>query len=178
MEVNELITHIQQILTPITMISGLGLFSLLTQTRYGRVVDVIRHLNSEQLCLLKSLCSESIKERELKVNHMRVDNIDVQLKLFIKRSTYLKRALTSLLIGIFLFILSSILILTREFIPLQLMVSITGISFVSGLVFLALGAMFLIIDLCMSQKAVVMDFKGIKEIKETVLKISQKEISS
>jgi len=109
---------------------------------------------------------------------MRIDNIDVQLKLFIKRSTYLKRALTSLLIGIFLFILSSILILTREFIPLQLMVSVTGISFVSGLVFLALGAMFLIIDLCMSQKAVVMDFKGIKEIKETVLKISQKEISS
>ncbi|MGB6680144.1 MAG: DUF2721 domain-containing protein, partial [Candidatus Bathyarchaeia archaeon] len=124
------------------------------------------------LCLLKSLYSESIKERELKINRIRVDNIDVQLKLFIKRSMHLKRALTSLLIGIFLFILSSILILTREFIPLQLMVNVTGISFVSGLLFLASGSVLLIIDLRMSQKAVVMDFNGIKEVKETLLKIS------
>jgi hypothetical protein len=154
------------------MISGLGLFSLLAQTRYGRVVDIMRCLNREQLCLLKSLYSESIKERELKINRIRVDNIDVQLKLFIKRSMHLKRALTSLLIGIFLFILSSILILTREFIPLQLMVNVTGISFVSGLLFLASGSVLLIIDLRMSQKAVVMDFNGIKEVKETLLKIS------
>jgi hypothetical protein len=169
-ELSDLIAYIQQIFTPIAMISGLGLISLLTQARYGRIVDSMRRLNSEQLCLLKSLSSETVNEIEKKTNLLRVNNIDVQLRLFIKRSTYLKRALTPLLIGIFLLITSSILILGRELVPLQLMVAVTGISFVAGLFLLAIEAMFMIADLSLSQKAVIIDFEGIQEIKESFMK--------
>jgi hypothetical protein len=168
-ELSELITYIREILTPIAMISGLGLVSLLTQTRYGRVVDSMRHLNVEKLCLLKSLLPKSDNEIEKKANIMRINNIDVQLQLFIKRGAYLKRALISLLIGIFLFIISAILILGRELIPLELMVMVTGISFVAGLFLLAVGAMLMITDLNLSQKAVIIDSEGIHKINECIM---------
>ena len=42
----------QSVLVPVLMISGIGLFILLIQTRYGRIVDRIRSINYERLELI------------------------------------------------------------------------------------------------------------------------------
>jgi hypothetical protein len=168
-ELKELITYIQEILIPIAMISGIGIIALLTQTRYGRVVDITRQLNHKKLSLFRSKLLKNLVDPELKI----VDNkiiiiIDRQLDLFVKRGRYLKRALMSLLAGVFLFIFTSVLILFQEIIPIVLMVPITGSLFIAGLALLVFGGACIIIDLTYSQKAVLIDLEGTKEIVETI----------
>jgi hypothetical protein len=164
LELKELIQNIQEIIIPIAMISGIGITALLTQTRYGRVVDITRQLNKEKLSLFTSKVSEDLPDIKLKIIERRIMNIDSQLYLFSKRGIFLKRALTSFLSGVFLFIFSSLLILLQESIPLTILVPVTALSFISGLTLLVVGGALVIFDLTYSRKAALMDIEGTNEI--------------
>ena len=146
------------------MISGIGIISLLTQTRYGRVIDTMRNLNSEKFDLFRFKMFNHSKTLELEILNRRINNIDLQLDLLIKRSTYLKKGLTSLLTGAFFFILASVFILLQEFMPNEIMVPVTGSTFVGGLILLVIGGISIIIDLCASQKAVFTAIYGMREM--------------
>ncbi len=149
------------------MVSGVGIISLLTQTRYGRVVDSSRHLDREKLSLFRYKIAKKPSELERKLIEKRIDAIDQQLNLLLKRGSYLKLALFSLLMGIFAFITTSILVLLQETLTNITTVSITIISFMVGLALLVIGGVFILIDLIFSHKAVLLAVHSTKELMKT-----------
>ena len=97
--VENFIQYIQIILTPIAMISGVGIISLLTQTRYGRVVDSSRHLDREKLSLFRYKIAKRPSELERKLIEKRIDSINLQrtgLPMFLFHSPSPKRRNMSL----------------------------------------------------------------------------------
>jgi hypothetical protein len=160
----DFIQYIQIILTPIAMISGVGIISLLTQTRYGRVVDSSRQLNREKLSLFRFILVKKPIEVEHKLIEKRIENIDQQLNLLIKRGGYLKTALFSLLTGIFSFIATSTLVLLQEILHNIFMSSVTIFSFLLGMVLLVIGGSFILIDLMFSHKAVLLAINSTKDL--------------
>ncbi|WP_455364248.1 DUF2721 domain-containing protein [[Eubacterium] cellulosolvens] len=166
-EIPDLLAYIQQILTPIAMISGVGIMTLFTQTRYGRIVDATRRLTHDKINLIRSKVSKNLTEQETSMNEKIIDHIDIQLDILIRRGAYLKRALILLLTGIFLFIFTSLSILLQEIVPSIFIVPLTITTFIAGLVSLIYGGVFILIDLTLSHKAALIAVESAAEIYKT-----------
>jgi uncharacterized protein DUF2721 len=95
------IKFLQACITPVALISGVGLLLLTVTNRFGRVVDRTRQLVTE-------LDIPDVKREEMKVN---------QIHIFLKRGRLLKISIAWLLIGM----ISSCLI-----IPLLFIMNLTG----------------------------------------------------
>lgn len=95
------IKFLQACITPVAMISGVGLLLLTITNRLGRVVDRTRHLVAE-------LDRPDVKRERLKLN---------QIQIFLKRGKLLKNSIAWLMIGM----IASCLI-----IPLLFIMSLIG----------------------------------------------------
>jgi hypothetical protein len=96
-----LIKFLQACITPVAMISGVGLLLLTITNRLGRVVDRTRQLVAE-------LDMPEVKRDKMKMN---------QIQIFMKRGKYLKYSIAWLLVGM----IASCLI-----IPLLFIMNLTG----------------------------------------------------
>jgi len=95
---------------PVLLINGVGLFLLVLQTRYGRIVDRMRTLNHERRNIVRSkILNRSEIEKTWDQN--RLSDIDEQMKILFRRGKLLKNALMYMFIAIFTSIIASFLLL-------------------------------------------------------------------
>lgn len=130
-------------ITPAVLISACGALVFSTSTRLARVVDRVRHL-SHQIELLFTAPSDEFTDA-------RRHEIEVQLRLYVRRSKLVQRALTSLYLSLGLFVGSTIAIGATAFVRAVLWVpSALGII---GTLFLFAGSMLLIAETRLALRA-------------------------
>lgn len=128
---------ISSVLTPIALISGVGLIALTIQNRYGRVIDRIR-----------SFSREYINQRDEKMREIVKD----QIKILLRRGELLRNAMFLLFLTIFFTILSSLSILVSFILDQMLILSL--VFFVSGLISLMVGMITILAEIFISYSAV------------------------
>ena len=139
---------LQACITPVALISGVGLLLLTITNRMGRVVDRIRHLVTE-------LDHPGVKREGIKVNEIRI---------LAERGRILKNSIAWLLIGM----ISSCLI-----IPLLLIMSLFGtdLKLIGQLLFI-ISIMSLFVSLIYFFKDVLVSLNAIKlEASEYIKKV-------
>ncbi|MCZ2845287.1 MAG: DUF2721 domain-containing protein [Candidatus Bathyarchaeota archaeon] len=150
----DIVTLFQRVLVPVLMISGIGLFILVIQTRYGRIVDRIRILNSERLELIKKEILKKVSKIEKIWNDYRLKGIQEQVAILIIRGKLLKDALKYMFISIFTAIISSLLLLIEQIIRFSLLLIILAL-FILGMVMLFLACINVIKEVSKSYQAVI-----------------------
>lgn len=146
----------QTALVPILMFSGIGLFILIIQIRYGRVVDIIRTLNNERLELIKKDIMSNISKIEKKWNDYRLQDLQKQVSILVKRGKLLKNALQFMFLAIFTSILSSSLLFITQLIGMSL-ATVIVLIFAFGMVLVFIGCLFVIKEVTSSYSAVMFD---------------------
>ncbi|MGQ9543370.1 MAG: DUF2721 domain-containing protein [Candidatus Bathyarchaeia archaeon] len=106
----DIIRLFQTVLVPVLMISGIGIFILIIQTRYGRVVDRIRSINNERFKLIRIELTENLSDVEKKWNYYRLQDLQRQIPILVKRGKLLRDSLRFMFLSIFTFIISSFLL--------------------------------------------------------------------
>jgi len=152
----DVISLFQSVLVPILMISGIGLFILLIQTRYGRIVDRIRSINYERLELIKSSIIRKISKAEKTWNNYRLQALQEQMFTLVKRGKLLKYALQFMFISIFTSIFSSLLLFIEQIAKIS-MSSLILILFSIGMIMLLMACINVIREVAGSYKAVIFD---------------------
>ena len=152
----DVISLFQSVLVPILMISGIGLFILLIQTRYGRIVDRIRSINYERLELIKSSIIRKISKAEKTWNNYRLQALQEQMSTLVKRGKLLKYALQFMFISIFTSIFSSLLLFIEQIAKIS-MSSLILILFSIGMIMLLMACINVIREVAGSYKAVIFD---------------------
>ena len=133
-----LIKFLQACITPVAMISGVGLLLLTITNRLGRVFDRIRSLVAE-------LDKTEIKRREEKTKEITV---------FYKRARFLRNSVAWIMIGM----ISSCLI-----IPLLFIMSLTGIDLkILGYTFFIVSAFSMLVAFVYFFKDVLLSLNAIK----------------
>jgi len=138
------------------MISGIGLFILIIQTRYGRVVDRIRAINNERLELIKEAIIKKISKKEKIWNNYRLHDLQQQMSILVKRGKLLKDSLKFMFISILTFIISSLLLFIEQITKVPLSV-IVLLLFAFGMIMLFLGGVNTIKEVTSSYNAVLFD---------------------
>ncbi|MCW4033568.1 MAG: DUF2721 domain-containing protein [Candidatus Bathyarchaeota archaeon] len=146
----------QSVLVPVIMISGIGLFILIIQTRYGRIVDRIRSINYERLELIKSSIIRKISKTEKIWNNYRLQALQEQMSILVKRGKLLKYALQFMFISIFTSIFSSLLLFIEQITKIP-MSSLILILFSIGMIMLLMACINVIREVTSSYKAVIFD---------------------
>ncbi len=130
-------------ITPAVLISACGALIFSTSTRLARVVDRVRHLSQQIEQLFMSPLDEFGMARR--------QEIEVQLRLYVRRSKLVQQALTSLYLALGLFVASTIAIGATAFVASLLWVpSLLGIV---GTLFLFAGSMLLIGETRLAMRA-------------------------
>ena len=152
----DIIDLFQIVLVPVLMISGIGLFILVIQTRYGRVVDSIRAINNERLELIKKTVIKKVSKVELQWNNYRLEDLQKQVTILIRRGKLLKDSLQLMFISIFTFILSSLALFIDSITKISLSL-IVLIIFSLGMAVIFISCINIIIEVTSSFKAVIYD---------------------
>jgi hypothetical protein len=159
MEISELMNTLQATLGSVVMISSSALICLIIQTRYGRVVDRIRHLLSER----RNLQQEAVKEQSTTADTDfimdRLRNIDAQIELLLRRGLKLKRALFLAFSAVFSFIFTSFLTLIGTATGTGIIVPLVALTFFLGMFFLLLGAVTTVNEIANSYDAVTKEVR-------------------
>jgi len=153
-EISELMNTLQATLGSVVMISSSALICLIIQTRYGRVVDRIRHLLSER----RSLQQEAVKEQATAADTDfimgRLKNIDAQIELLLRRGSKLKWSLFLTFSAVFSFIFTSFLTLIGTAISTTIIIPLVALTFFLGMFFLLLGAVTTVNEIANSYDAI------------------------
>ena len=121
-------------ITPAVLISACGALIFSTSTRLARVVDRVRYLSHQIEELFTKPSDEFVDARR--------HEVEVQLRLYVRRSKLVQQALTSLYMSLGLFVASTIAIGAAAFVKGMMWVPSTlGIL---GTLFLFAGSMLLI----------------------------------
>ncbi len=152
----DIIDLFQRVLVPVVMISGLGLFIMVIQTRYGRVVDRIRSLNNERLELIRTAMTKKISKVEKTWNEHRLNGIQEQMSVLIIRGRLLKDSLKYMFSSIFTFIISSLLLFVEQITKIFLSL-IVLVLFTFGMVMLFFACFNIIREVISSYEAVIFD---------------------
>ena len=130
-------------ITPAVLISACGALIFSTSTRLARVVDRVRHLSQQIEQLFMSPPDEFGMARRREV--------EVQLRLYVRRSKLVQQALTSLYLALGLFVASTIAIGATAFVTSVMWVpSLLGIV---GTLFLFGGSVLLIGETRLAMRA-------------------------
>ncbi|MDI9620026.1 MAG: DUF2721 domain-containing protein [Candidatus Nezhaarchaeota archaeon] len=157
MEIQNVISVLQSTLTPVVMISALGLLCIVIQTRYGRVVDIMMRLSSEKRRIQYRLARiaagyEKCQDTEMFTERLKV--IEAQMDILVKRGSLVKWSMFTMFFAILCFILTSFLIwLGQTAMPVAAVNTATLGAFYLGMI-LAFSALMLIL------KDVLMTYKG------------------
>ena len=146
----------QTALVPIVMFSGIGLFLLIVQTRYGRIVDRIRIINNERLGLIKDDIFKEVTKIEKKWNTYRLQGLQQQVSILILRGKLLKNALQLMFLAIFTSILSSTLLFIEQIAGISVS-TIVVLLFATGMIMLFIACLYILREVTQSYSAVMYD---------------------
>ncbi len=145
-----IIELIQASLAPLLLISAGGLLALTLQNRYGRIIDRIRFFDEEiRQCFPD--CNDAIKEKRKK-------SIKEQTSALLQRGRYLRNALASVMVSIFLAALTSIFI-SIQVIAGSLFNPFIFSVFGGALLSLLVGASYAVKELLLSYNVIQMEIQ-------------------
>ncbi|MCX8011391.1 MAG: DUF2721 domain-containing protein [Ignavibacteria bacterium] len=148
---------IQLMLAPSVMISACGLLLLGINNKYSNIVNRIRLLNEERRRFF-------IKIRDGKeldyVENIRLESITKQSKKLLNRLRLVRNCVLSYAVGIFLFILTSLLIGLEIFLELDFTKILQVISFVGGMMSVAIGVLLALLETLKGYKIVELEVKA------------------
>ena len=129
---------IQLMLAPAVMISACGLLLLSINNKYSLVVNRIRLLNDEKRKLLVNAGEKPLSTDD----NVRLESISQQIGYLVIRGRLVRNAVLSFIVGIALFVLTSLLIGIISFIPVANLNYFIIISFLLGMLFVFAGTIF------------------------------------
>ncbi len=139
--IQNLIQLMQSAISPIILISGVGLLLLSFTNRLGRIIDRSRYL---------------AKEKE---NGNQSEIIPIQINILYKRGKILRTAITSIVITMLLASLMILLLLFGYFTNLDIKFFFLGF-FIVAIISLILSVILFLIDITISLKALKIQVKG------------------
>jgi hypothetical protein len=160
-ESTDLLSLLQTTFVPVLMISGIGLFTLIVQTRYGRVVDRIRAINVERLELMKAMAMKKISDTDMVWNENRMEDLEGQMSILLKRGKLLKNALQFMFVSVFTSIISSLLLFIQSMVGTSMTLPIIAF-FTAGMILIFLGSVNTLREVATSYDAVVLDTKTVE----------------
>lgn len=140
---NLVIKLIQFMLAPAVMISACGLLLLGTNNKYSAIANRIRLLNEERRRFLLKI--KHGKELDI-FESTRFSSIMKQLEQLSGRLKLVRNSIISYSVAIFLFIVTSLLIGFDFLLQLKLGVVLMLISFISGMIAVGLGILFVLLE--------------------------------
>lgn len=157
METQTLIKIIQLMLAPAVMINACGLLLLGINNRYSSMISRTRLLNEEKRKYTVKL------EHNNELNFFeisRLQSVRKQISVLQYRLKLIRDCIFSITIGLFLFILTSLLIGVETFAGLTLTKYIFIATFTLGMVLVGIGLIFLLTDTLKAYKIVLVDIKA------------------
>ncbi|WP_455279128.1 DUF2721 domain-containing protein [[Eubacterium] cellulosolvens] len=160
MDLPELLNLLQATIVSVVMISSSALICLIIQNRYGRIVDRLRRLISDQRELRQIGQSNKLTQAsDEKLILGRLQNIDVQIELLLSRGLKLKRALLLNFSAVFAFIFTSFLILVGSILIPTIIIPLVAITFFLGMFLLLLGTILTVNEIANSYDAISKEVK-------------------
>ncbi len=148
---------IQFMLAPAVMISACGLLLLGINNRYSAIANRIRALNDERRRLLLKLKDG----RELDyMESNRLASIMKQLEQLFCRLGYVKNCVISYSVGIFLFILTSLIIGIDYIFDLKIGILLMTFAFISGMIAVGTGILFALREIMKGHKIIEIEIKA------------------
>jgi hypothetical protein len=138
---------IQSILAPALLISACGLLLLGLNNRYATVVGRIRVLNDEKR---KKLSEPDKVEREY-IDAVRFESLMRQIPSMLARANHLRHALISLWIGVFCYLLTSLVLAASIFVD-RTFATVAVAVFMAGIIAASVGVVFAVLDITLAQK--------------------------
>ena len=160
MDLPELLNLIQATIVSVVMISSSALICLIIQHRYGRIVDRLRKLISDQR-ELRQIRNSNKTNQILDENIIsgRLKNIDVQIELLLSRGLKLKRALLLNFSAVFAFIFTSFLILVGSVLFPTIVITLVAMAFFCGMFLLLIGTILTVNEIANSYDAISKEVK-------------------
>ncbi|MFA5771308.1 MAG: DUF2721 domain-containing protein [Thermoplasmata archaeon] len=149
---------VQLVLAPIILVSAAGLLGLLLQNRYGRIIDRIRFFEVERRALTGGELNEKQKRR--------MEIIEQQLKILLKRGRYIKNSLFYILLSALLVVLFSFTALISSAIGNDVGQYVSFALFGISLLAVFAGVLYAILEIQISYKAVLIDIDALQENKK------------
>ena len=149
-QITEVTKIIGGVLTPAIMISCCGLLLLSLQNKYGRIIDRIRQFNTEKRTLLA-------KEVLTNIDKTRLESIEKQLEILVRRGRYQKNATLCLYIGVILFVVTSISIALSFKMSAITMFAI--LTFGLGMLLVLVGAIFAALEIRISYRTTLLEIQ-------------------
>lgn len=159
MDLPELLNLIQATIVSVVMISSSALICLIIQQRYGRIVDRLRKLISDQRELRQIRNSNKSNQIDEKLIIGRLQNIDVQIELLLNRGLKLKRALLLNFSAVFAFIFTSFLILVGSVLFPTRIIALVAMAFFCGMFLLLIGTILTVNEIANSYDAISKEVK-------------------
>lgn len=156
MNIDNLIALIQATIAPAVLISGCALLCLVIQNRYGRVIDRIRIFNQEHFELRKNKSSSKHGTDYEK----RIEEINIEVGMLMKRGNYLKLSLFSLFSGILSFIVTSFLLFSAYLLEAATIYPVVIATLSIGLLLIIIGVLYAVREVAVSYAAVVHEVKS------------------
>ena len=158
-QITEVTKIIGGVLTPAIMISCCGLLLLSLQNKYGRIIDRIRQFNTEKRTLLA-------KEVMTDIDKTRLESIEKQLEILVRRGRYQKNATLCLYIGVMLFVVTSISIALSF--KMSAITVFAILTFGLGMLLVLFGAIFAALEIRISYRTTLLEIEVEEKIKKDV----------
>lgn len=157
METQTLIKIIQLMLAPAVMINACGLLLLGINNKYSSMINRIRLLNEEKRrYMIKIEHNDELDYLETS----RLQSIRKQISVLHYRLRLIRDSIFSITIGLFLFILTSLLIGIEAFVGASLTKYIFLSTFAMGMISVGIGLIFLLTDTLKGYKIVQVEIKA------------------
>ncbi len=157
MEIDTFIKAIQMMLAPAVMISACGLMLLALNNKYSSIVNRIRLLNEERRRFMIKMQNNSDIEF---VETLRLQSINKQLDDLLLRLRLVRNGIIFHVLGVFMFILTSLIIGAELILVINLFEPFKIISFSTGMIFVAIGVIYSLTETIKGYKIVYLDVKA------------------
>lgn len=157
MALDTFLKAIQLMLAPAVMISACGLLLLGINNKHSSITNRIRLLNEERRRFLFKM--KVGKDLEL-VETIRLQSIAKQLGDMLYRLKLVRNVIVFFVIGIFLFILTSLIIGLEMFLKINEMEYLKVISFILGMLSVAVGMVYSLTETLKGYKIVYLEVKA------------------
>lgn len=144
-------------LAPAVMINACGLLLLGINNKYSAMMSRIRMLNEEKRRYMNKV--KDNKDLDY-LETTRFQSIVKQIKVLLSRLRLIRNSILSLTIGLFLFILTSILIGIEALVGLNVTKYIFIATFALGMILVAIGLVYLLKDTMKGYNIINLDIKA------------------
>lgn len=157
LDIDTFIRAIQMMLAPAVMISACGLMLLGINNKHSSIVNRIRLLNEERRRYMLKIQNNANIEF---VETLRLQSVNKQLDDLLMRLRLVRNGIVFHILGIFMFILTSLVIGAELILRINLFEPIKIIIFSAGLILVAVGVIFALVETIKGYKIVYLDVKA------------------